>query len=67
MSRERGFCYNLAGILYDPTVVNVLKHWQATSDDPLHCPDYVLAHSFKVEDPNPTVIDEVRMDSMITV
>lgn len=40
MFRVKRVSYNLARELHNPAVVNVLKHWKTTSDDPLHCPDY---------------------------
>ena len=42
MSRMRGVSCNFASMLYHPAVVDVLKRWQTTSDDPLCCPEYAL-------------------------
>ena len=42
MSRMRGVSCNYVGVLCHPAVVDVLKCWQTTSNDPLRCPDYAL-------------------------
>lgn len=69
ISRVRGISYNLASVLCDLAVVNILKHWQTIRDDHLCCPDYALEFCLlsEVEDPNQLVIDEARMDSLICV
>ena len=65
MSRMRGVNCSFARTFYHPGVVDVLKRWQTTSNDPLRTPDYALEFGsfLQVEDPNQMVMDDVRMDS----